>query len=217
MLSESDSPTPEINTLLAESEAVVTEQKIHRHFITHKPFGFITQFVNTNKRKKGVLGELHDFPEGTMAIGRLDVDSEGLLLLTTDGMVSFTICSRKIEKEYYVQLDGIIDEEAIQKMQAGVEIGIDGVKYLTKPCIARRLEEPPSFPPRIKAIRGEHHGPTSWASITIREGKYKQVRKMTAAVGFPTLRLMRVRIGNIQLGTLKAGEVIEVPKFDVDL
>ena len=181
MLSESDSPTPEINTLLAESEAVVGEQKIHRHFITHKPFGFITQFVNTNKRKKGVLGELHDFPEGTMAIGRLDVDSEGLLLLTTDGMVSFTICSRKIEKEYYVQLDGIIDDEAIQKIQAGVEIGIDGVKYLTKPCIARRLEEPPSFPPRIKAIRGEHHGPTSWASITIREGKYKQVRKMTAA------------------------------------
>ncbi|MFZ1786754.1 MAG: pseudouridine synthase [Saprospiraceae bacterium] len=217
MLSESDSPTPEINTLLAESEAVVGEQKIHRHFITHKPFGFITQFVNTNKRKKGLLGELHDFPEGTMAIGRLDVDSEGLLLLTTDGMVSFTICSRKIEKEYYVQLDGIIDDEAIQKIQAGVEIGIDGVKYLTKPCIARRLEEPPSFPPRIKAIRGEHHGPTSWASITIREGKYKQVRKMTAAVGFPTLRLMRVRIGNIQLGTLKAGEVIEVPKFDVDL
>ncbi len=159
MLSESDSPTPEINTLLAESEAVVGEQKIHRHFITHKPFGFITQFVNTNKRKKGVLGELHDFPEGTMAIGRLDVDSEGLLLLTTDGMVSFTICSRKIEKEYYVQLDGIIDEEAIQKMQAGVEIGIDGVKYLTKPCVARRLEEPPCFPPRIKAIRGEHHGP----------------------------------------------------------
>lgn len=201
---------------MPEIDNVPVLNKVHRHFISHKPYGFITQFVNTNKRKKGLLGELHDFPEGTMAIGRLDHDSEGLLLLTTDGMESYQICSSKIEKEYFVQLDGEIDDEAIIKLEQGVEIGFEGIKYITKPCKVKRLEETPGFPPRIKAIRGDHHGPTSWASITIREGKFRQVRKMTAAVGYPTLRLMRVRIGNVHLADLKAGEVVEVPSFGLN-
>lgn len=182
----------------------------HRHFISHKPFGFISQFVNPHKRKKNLLGELHDFPEKTMAIGRLDVNTEGILLLTTDGKVSAEICSRKVEKEYHVQVDGIIDDEAIEKMKKGVEIGIHGVKYITNPCHAFRLIPPPVFPERTKKIRDDKHGPTSWASIIITEGKYRQVRKMTAAVGFPTLRLIRVRVGALKLDDLKAGEVIEV-------
>jgi len=187
----------------------------HRHFISHKPFGFISQFVNPHKRKKKLLGELYDFPEKTMAIGRLDVNSEGILLLTTDGKISAKICSNKVEKEYYVQVDGIIDEEAIEKMKKGVEIGIHGEKYKTKPCQAFRMIPPPVFPERTKQIRDEEqHGPTSWASIIITEGKYRQVRKMTAAVGFPTLRLIRVRIGSINLNDLKAGEVIEVESLD---
>lgn len=94
----------------------------HHHFIIHKPYGFISQFVNTGKRKKPLLGELHDFPENTMAIGRLDVHSEGLLLLTTDGKESERIRSKKVEKEYYVQVDGIIDDVAIQKLKLGLEI-----------------------------------------------------------------------------------------------
>lgn len=185
------------------------EQK-HRHFIIHKPLGFVSQFVYPHKRKKGLLGDLFDFPEGTMAVGRLDVDSEGLLLLTTDGKLSHEIRSRKVEKEYYVQLDGLINQEAIDKMKVGVEIGFRGKKYITDPCDASLLEETPDFPARSKKIRDERHGPTSWASITISEGKYRQVRKMTAAVGFPTLRLIRIRIGNVMLGELKAGEVKEV-------
>lgn len=145
-----------------------------------------------------------------MAIGRLDVDSEGLLLLTTDGKLSHDIRSKKVEKEYFVQVDGLIDQTAINTMKAGVEIGIKGKKYLTDPCKASMLDDPPDFPVRTKRIRDERHGPTSWASIIITEGKYRQVRKMTAAVGFPTLRLIRVRIGDIHLADLKPGEVREV-------
>jgi 23S rRNA pseudouridine2457 synthase len=188
---------------------------MHQHFILHKPYGFLSQFIYELKRKKKLLGELYKFPEGTMAIGRLDEDSEGLLLLTTDGKVSEQIRSKKVDKEYYVQVDGIITIDAIEKLQNGVEIGFEGTKYTTKPCKAFLVSEIPNFGVRGKKIRDERHGPTSWASITVNEGKFRQVRKMTAAVGFPTLRLVRIRIGNVHLNELKAGEVIEVSDFNL--
>jgi len=187
----------------------------HRHFILHKPYGYLSQFIYELKRKKKLLGELHDFPAGTMAIGRLDEDSEGLLLLTTDGKMSEIVRSKKVDKEYYVQVDGIITQEAIDQMKNGVEIGFNGEKYQTKKCEARLVPGIPDFGPRGKKIRDERHGPTSWASITVNEGKFRQVRKMTAAVGFPTLRLVRVRIGNVHLNDLKAGEVREVMGFEL--
>ena len=187
----------------------------HRHFIIHKPFNYLSQFVynKTTRKNRQLLGELHDFPETTMAIGRLDKNSEGLLLLTTDGKVSELVRSKKVEKEYYIQVDGKITDEAIAQLKLGVEIGFKGQKYMTLPCKACRLEPAPSFKARAKSIRDERHGPTSWVSITISEGKFKQVRKMSAAVGFPTLRLIRVRIGHIQLHEMSAGEVIEVDDF----
>jgi 23S rRNA pseudouridine2457 synthase len=190
---------------------------MHHHFILHKPYGFLSQFIYELKRKKKLLGELYNFPEGTMAIGRLDEDSEGLLLLTTDGKVSEQIRSKKVDKEYYVQVDGIITLEAIEKLQNGVEIGFEGTKYTTKPCKAFLVSEIPNFGERAKKIRDERHGPTSWASITVNEGKFRQVRKMTAAVGFPTLRLVRIRIGNVHLNELIAGEVIEVSDFNLTI
>ena len=186
----------------------------HQHFIIYKPYGYLSQFVYELKRRKKLLGELYNFPLGTMAIGRLDEDSEGLLLLTTDGKISENVRSRKVEKEYYVQVDGVISQQAIQQLQKGVEIGVNGVKYFTQPCKAFLLTEIPDFPLRGKKIRDERHGPTSWASITVTEGKFRQVRKMTAAVGFPTLRLVRVRIGNVRLNKLQSGEVVEVSEFD---
>jgi 23S rRNA pseudouridine2457 synthase len=189
---------------------------MHQHFILFKPYGYLSQFIYELKRKKKLLGELYNFPEGTMAIGRLDEDSEGLLLLTTDGKVSEQIRSKKVDKEYYVQVDGMITNEAIELLKKGVEIGFDGGKYKTKPCSAFIVTEIPDFGPRAKKIRDERHGPTSWASITVNEGKFRQVRKMTAAVGFPTLRLVRVRIGNVYLQNLKAGEVLEVSDFKLD-
>lgn len=162
-----------------------------------------------------MLGELHDFPEGTMAIGRLDEDSEGLLLLTTNGKVSEQVRSKHIEKEYYAQVDGLITDEAIKLLQEGVDIGISGEKYKTLPCAAFRLEQNPGFPQRSRKIRDDRHGPTSWVSITLTEGKNRQIRKMTAAAGFPTLRLIRVRIGGIHLNDLPSGEVVEVDDFSL--
>ena len=188
----------------------------HHHYILHKPYGFLSQFINnqTRRKNKRLLGELFDFRDGTMAIGRLDETSEGLLLLTTDGKVSEFIRSEKVEKEYYVQVDGIIDLEAIEKLQRGVEIGIEGKKYITKPCLAFHVSSLAEYPIADRKVRDIRHGPTSWVSIIITEGKFRQVRKMTAAVGFPTLRLVRVRIGTLRL-ELVAGKVLEVEEFEL--
>lgn len=187
----------------------------HAHFIIHKPYGYLSQFVNNQnvRKNKKLLGELHDFPDGTMSIGRLDQDSEGLLLLTTDGKVSAQVLSKKVEKEYYIQVDGMITNEAIEKLKKGVDISIRGQKYKTLPCKAFILDVEPTFHKR--KVRDKKHGPTSWLSITINEGKFRQVRKMSAAVGFPTLRLMRIRIGNILLNELAAGDFIEVDNFQI--
>jgi 23S rRNA pseudouridine2457 synthase len=164
---------------------------------------------DTKSHKKKFLGALSNFPEGTMSIGRLDEKSEGLLFLTTDGKISNTINGSAIEKEYYAQIDGIISSEAIEKMTRGVEIGINGTKYLTKPCKVQKIEKP-DFPDRTQKIRDDRHGPTSWVSITLSEGKFRQVRKMTSVVGFPTLRLIRIRVGEIYLDSLLSGESREV-------
>ncbi|RLK03116.1 pseudouridine synthase [Tenacibaculum discolor] len=187
----------------------------HRHFMIYKPYGFLSQFI-TNQKKGGkhkLLGELFNFPEGTMAVGRLDVKSEGLLLLTTDGKVSDFITTRGgVEKEYYAQVDGAITSEAVEQLKNGVEIGFDGKKYQTKPCKVKLIDTP-DLPERSKKIRDARHGPTPWISITLTEGKFRQVRKMTSAVGFPTLRLVRVRVGDILLGKMESGEVREVEEL----
>lgn len=188
---------------------------MHRHFKIYKPYGYLSQFTYNLKRNKKLLGELYGFPENTMAIGRLDEDSEGLLLLTTDGMMSEIVRSKKVQKEYYVQVDGLIDETAAEKLRNGVEIGFKGTRYTTLPCKAKLLSAVPDFPERGRKIRDARHGPTSWISITVTEGKFRQVRKMTAAVGFPTLRLVRVRVGDVQLGNLKPGEVTELNGIEV--
>ena len=189
--------------------------KIHQHFILFKPFGYLSQFVNnqTRRKNKKMLGELYSFPENTMAIGRLDETSEGLLLLTTDGKVSEFIRSSKVEKEYYAQVDGEITSEAIEQLKKGVEISTETGLYVTKNCIVKKIDKTPQLPERAKKIRDERHGPTSWISITLREGKFRQVRKMTAVVGFPTLRLVRVRIGTIHINNMNAGDVIKTDSF----
>ncbi len=192
----------------------MSKDYLHRHFILHKPYGYLSQLINNQNRRKNkhLLGELYNFPKGIMVIGRLDETSEGLLFLTTDGKVSEYIRSRNIEKEYYVQVDGIITNDAISKLQKGVEIGFDGKKYITKPCKAHLVKTVDHLPLVNRKVRDERHGPKSWASITVTEGKFRQIRKMTAAVGFPTLRLVRVRIGNMHL-TNKPGSVTEVDIF----
>ncbi len=190
-------------------------KNLHRHFIIYKPYGYLSQFMSNSSKQqsKKFLGTLEEFPEGIMAIGRLDEKSEGLLLLTTDGKMSTFINSQKVDKEYYVQVDGDISKEAIQQLTQGVEIGFDGKKYQTKSCKVFKLNETPNLPIRSQKIRDDRHGPTSWVSITLNEGKFRQVRKMTSAVGFPTLRLVRVRVGKMKLDTMQVGDVVEVEKF----
>jgi len=192
---------------------------MHQHFIIYKPYGYLSQFINNGPKQnsKKLLGQLNNFPEGIMSIGRLDEKSEGLLLLTTDGKVSNEINSSKFEKEYYALVDGDISAEAISSLQNGVEIGFDGKKYKTKPCKVKRLEITPNLPERSKKIRDARHGPTTWISVILREGKFRQVRKMTSAIGCPTLRLVRVRVGNIYLKEMKVGDVIPLPSSPLDI
>jgi len=189
----------------------------HQHFKIYKPFNMLSQFASnsTQQKRKRFLGELGEFPVNTMPIGRLDEKSEGLLLLTTDGKLSNFINISGIEKEYYVLVDGVITEAQITTLQNGVEIGFDGKKYLTKSCKIFKLDSAPILPERSKKIRDARHGPTSWVSITITEGKFRQIRKMTSAVGCPTLRLVRVRVGNIKLKNMQSREVkaLDIPNL----
>ena len=184
----------------------------HSYFKIFKPYGVVSQFTSNDKhaKTKTFLGALGDFPEGTMAIGRLDEPSEGLLLLTTNGAYSYHVNNSGIEKEYYAQVDGLIGLSEILKLQEGVCITSDNKPYRTKPCKVSLLENPPVLPKRAKKIRDDRHGPTSWISIILTQGKFRQVRKMTSAVGFPTLRLVRIRIGSHTICQMQPAEVAQI-------
>lgn len=151
---------------------------------------------------------MQQFPEGIMAIGRLDEKSEGLLLLTTDGKFSQHIRSAKIEKEYHVMVDGVVTLKHIETLKSGIKISVNGKSYQTKPCKAKILVDTSHIFKRF--VRDERHGQTSWLSITLTEGKFRQVRKMTAKIGLPTLRLVRVRIGNYELNNMKPAAALPI-------
>lgn len=183
----------------------------HTHYLLYKPAGVISQFIRIQKRKKLLLGDVYDFVPGTMAIGRLDEDSEGAILLTTDGWVSEWVRSHHVEKEYWVQVDGILTPEKLTALAEGVTINLRGNPYKTLPCEVSILtdEQLAVLPPGLK-IRSDRHGPTSWVRMVLREGKNRQVRRMTSAVGHPTLRLVRYRIGPYTIANWQAGEVRKV-------
>lgn len=184
----------------------------HAHYRLYKPFGMLSQLGSKDPvqlRKKRFLAELYPFRPGTMPIGRLDEKSEGLLLMTTDGKLSDTVNRSGVEKEYFAQLDGCVTEAALEKMRRGIEIGMAGKKYITQACKVCRIGVP-DLPEASPKLRIGVHRPTSWISMTLTEGKFRQVRKMTAAAGFPTLRLVRMRIGHTHLGELRPGEVEEL-------
>ena len=201
---------------------IIEMQKIFKqmsiNFILYKPCGVLSQLASNDpkEKKKTFLGTLHDFPEGIMPVGRLDEKSEGLLLMTTDGKLSDQINRSGIQKEYHAQVDGIITDEAIEKISKGLDIGLSGGIYRTEPCGVQLLRTQPFLPSPGPVLRIGRHRPTSWISITLKEGKYRQVRKMTAAVGFPTLRLVRVRIGNLKLGSMQPGEVQKLDALDIE-
>lgn len=174
----------------------------------NKPFGTICQFSTHETRAS--LGDWVDVP-GVYPAGRLDADSEGLLLLTDDGGLQARIAEprHKLLKRYWAQVEGIADAAAIARLAAGVDLG----DYVTRPCQARAIDAPAELWPRVPPVRYRAAIPTSWVELAIAEGKNRQVRRMTAAVGFPTLRLVRVAIGKLELAMLglAPGEWCELP------
>ena len=167
----------------------------------NKPFGVLSQF--TPEAGHRALNEF-GFPAGVYAAGRLDHDSEGALLLTDNGPLIKKLLDPKFEhpRTYLAQVDGQITQEAVNQLKRGVTIK----GYRTKPCQAEIIKQPENLWERVPPIRYRANIPTSWIRLTLIEGKNRQVRHMTAAVGFPTLRLIRVQIGNIALGDLQPGE-----------
>lgn len=167
----------------------------------NKPYGVLSQF--TPEAGHRALDEF-GFPSNVYAAGRLDHDSEGALLLTDDGKLIKKLLDPKFEhpRTYLAQVDGQITPEAIRQLSKGVVIK----GYKTKPCRAEMVETPAGLWDRMPPIRYRAAIPTSWVRLTLIEGKNRQVRHMTAAVGFPTLRLIRIQIGNIALGNLQPGE-----------
>lgn len=167
----------------------------------NKPYGVLSQFTPESGHR--ALDEF-GFPAGVYAAGRLDHDSEGALLLTDDGRLIKKLLDPKFEhpRTYLAQVDGQITPRAVKQLAGGVTIK----GYHTKPCKAEITEAPKGLWERVPPIRYRANIPTSWVQLTLIEGKNRQVRHMTAAVGFPTLRLIRVQIGNIPLGDLMPGE-----------
>jgi 23S rRNA pseudouridine2457 synthase len=176
-----------------------------RTLLFNKPYGVICQFS-----RDGMHPTLADYiaVPGVYPAGRLDTDSEGLLLLTDDGKLQHQIAEpkHKLPKTYWVQVEGIPDEAALQQLRRGVPLK-DG---MTLPADAQQMEEPAGLWLRNPPVRFRKNIPTSWIALTIREGKNRQVRRMTAAVGFPTLRLIRYAIGDWSLDGLAPGEWREI-------
>jgi len=182
------------------------------YFILNKPYGVLSQF--TDKLNRKTLAGLYDFPKDVYPVGRLDMDSEGLLLLSNDKeMVDFLLNPvNRHEKEYYAHVEGIPSVEDLQKLDEGVIIE----ERKTLPAKTKIINNP-QFPPRKPPIFPRKNKPVCWLSVTVTEGRYRQVRKMTAAVGYPTLRLVRVRIKNILLGNLSPGKVRELTTEEIKI
>ena len=187
-----------------------------RYFLFYKPFQVLSQF-SAEGNKKTLADYLKNIPKDIYPVGRLDFDSEGLLLLSNDKKLTQYLLEprNKHQRTYYVQVEGIITEEAIEKLNRGVNISVDGKQYKTLPAHASVLTEAPQLPERNPPIRFRQNIPTTWISLSLIEGKNRQVRKMTAAVGFPTLRLVRYSIGDITISGWESGTCKEVKETDL--
>lgn len=181
-----------------------------RYLLFYKPYGVLSQFTDPEGRQ--TLKDYISVPD-VYPVGRLDWDSEGLLLLTDNGRLQHRLSDPRYghPRTYWVQVERIPDELALQDLAAGVKIQ----DYQTKPARVNLLSIAPVLPPREPPIRDRANIPTAWLELTLTEGKNRQVRRMTAAVGFPTLRLVRVAIGSLSLQGLSLGECRELSSAEV--
>jgi pseudouridine synthase len=195
---------------LIQADAIVRTGEAMPTLALFKPYDVLTKF--TDEEGRATLADYVSVPHVYPA-GRLDRDSEGLLLLTDDAKLAARITDprHELEKVYLAQVEHIPDEEALQKLRQGVTIQ----EYRTRPAKAELLMAEPALPPRPVPIRFRQNIPTAWIRLTIREGKNRQVRRMTAAVGHPTLRLVRVAVGPIEAGDLQPGDWRELTTEEV--
>ncbi|HMP83485.1 MAG TPA: pseudouridine synthase [Verrucomicrobiota bacterium] len=172
----------------------------------NKPFGVLSQFTPESPGQP-TLAEF-GFPKNVYPIGRLDADSEGLLLLSDEPALNQRLLHPRNahQREYWAQVERVPDDDALRRLENGVLV--QGRKTL--PCRAWKLDPQPDIPPRVPPIRFRKNVPDCWIGLELIEGKNRQVRRMTAAIGHPTLRLMRVRIGDFRLGSLAAGQWVEL-------
>ena len=185
-----------------------------QYFITYKPFGVQSQFRTDNPEES--LKTIFDFPKRVYPVGRLDKDSEGLLILTDDE----TLNKRLLDpdhghiRKYLVQVEGEVTRDQMHKLATGVDIRINKKDYRTKPCTVRQIEAP-RLPERNPPIRYRKDIPTSWLELELTEGKNRQVRRMTAAVGLPTLRLVRWSIERLDARGMDVGDVAILEKKEI--
>ncbi|MGB0391768.1 MAG: pseudouridine synthase [Salibacteraceae bacterium] len=185
-----------------------------KYYILYKPFGYLSQFSDEDNNPG--LGQILDVEKDIYPVGRLDKDSEGLLILTNDKNLNSRLLNPifKHRRIYNAQVDREVNKEAIGHLKSGVSIKLGKSKYLTLPAEARAIEEP-VLPERNPPVRFRKNVPTSWVEIKLTEGKNRQVRKMCAAVGFPCLRLVRVAIENLELGDLPVGGIKEITQEEL--
>ena len=188
---------------------------MNKYFIIHKPFNVLSQFTSADGKRS--LKDFFKVPSNIYPVGRLDYDSEGLLILTDDKKLNHLLLNPlyQHEREYWVQVEGNIIDEAIERLQQGVSISINGKFHHTKKCRVQKFVLAPSVTERNPPIRTRKAIPDSWIKIILKEGKNRQVRKMTSAVGFPTLRLIRVRIEDVTLQQMAPGEMKMLTKREL--
>jgi 23S rRNA pseudouridine2457 synthase len=184
---------------------------MHRYFIVYKPYKMLSQFEGPTLHRK--LGDLDFvFPEGTNAVGRLDHESEGLLILTTDARMTQLLLhpEKKHRRSYIVQVEKEVSDETVKKLSAGIEILVRRRKeaYLTLPCEVRVISEPPGLPLRENMLMERIR--SSWLEFVLTEGKNRQIRKMCKLVRHSCWRLIRTKIENLELGNMQPGEVREI-------
>jgi 23S rRNA pseudouridine2457 synthase len=187
----------------------------YSYFVIYKPYQVMSQFSPSGEKK--TLKDFFDVPKDVYPVGRLDFDSEGLLILTNDTTLNQQLLHPKNEheREYWAQVDFDVLPASIQQIENGVAINIDGKMYQTKPCKASVISPEPLVPQRFPPIRFRKEIPTTWLKLILKEGKNRQVRKMTAAIGHPTLRLIRNRIEQLKLGNMQPGEMIELDESTI--